>query len=298
MRPSAPVQSDRRPGGAGVSALALLLALGCEPPGPPPEEPATCDGGEWVRTVAGAIVHETGTPLADAYAQLCVLLPLRGGVKACLVPTTTSASGAFLVDVPDDAECMHDPVLRVVQPATGLAGQYCRLPPSASDEVTLATPYTLYDTDAATTLPPAGEPSAERTVVFEGGLELDFTPSAYFGPEDGYAQLRARRFAPDTPGLCFLPEGHGLEALYTVIPEGDVQGPGFPVRVPNDTNLPAGTAVDLFVLAGLGCTLADGTLLETGDWVRYGAGSVSSDGTTIVGDPLPCISWFGYSRAP
>lgn len=285
-------------------ALVVLAAFACDPADPLPDDP--CPGGDVVKKVTGTIVDEHGAPFADAYAQMCVHLPLREYVKACLPPVQSGADGAFDMPIAADAECMAKPAVRITRPQTPFAATYCAVTPDP-DSTTLVVdaPLWLYALDAPTEKPTLGAPDETRTLVWADGLELDWTPAAYFGPLDGYDYVGARREPLDSGGLCFL-DPEVLEGVYALGPEGEVKPDGFQVRIPNVTGIAANATVPMYVLAGLGCVVDEllleaggieaGVMLTSGEWVRYGTGTVDPTGAHIAAQ-LPCFTWIGYGPA-
>ena len=106
-------------------------------------------------------------------------------------------------------------------------------------------------------------------------------------------------------GLCFLQGQPAVESLYAFSPEGTVEinaamnkGP-FSVRIPNSTNIAAGTQVKLFQLGGIGCKTPAGDEIKEAEWHEIGTGTVNMAGTHIESDPgngLTCTTWLGVSR--
>ncbi len=300
---NAPNNDPNNEPGCECGDLQICVAGACQAialPTPGPEVNTAPDPGcasNTIGFVAGYVVDEGGRPVAGAKAQTCLRLNPAGNLL-CLAPSDTATDGTFSIVIPDNARCADLITARVLVPLADQSTQYCHvgLPPDDSAVLTISEPIVLYPTVRATTLPPLGDADAARAVVFEDGLSIDVTPSKYFAAGEGYAGLAAGEIDPNGKGLCFL-EGQSVDALYAFSPEGDVLNGAFPIRVPNKTALAPGAKVSMFVLGGLDCHLADGTLVEEAEWHEYGTGTVDQAGQFIVSDPsghLPCLTWFGY----
>ena len=254
-------------------------------------------GSPWVVVVSGRIVDEAGQAMGGAKAQLCIRT--HGGTFTCIRPVDTDPDGAFAITVTPQHRCVEQATLRMARFGENLATTYCHAEmPVDEPLVTIADPYVLFETVGATNIPPLGDETVARTVVFYDGLEVDVIPRDA-GDGSEYPVLGSRKIDPSSQGLCFLPSGTQLEALYALSPEFTVYGDGFPLRIPNATSLPANTQVDLFTLGGLGCTKADGTEIREAEWESFGTGTVNAAGDTIVSDAmsgLRCWTWLGVSR--
>lgn len=248
-----------------------------------------------VSFVAGYVVDQGGRAVVGAKAQACLRLSPSGDLL-CLAPSDSGMDGTFGIVVPDNARCATEVTARVLVPLTDQSTQYCHveLPDAGNAVVNINEPVVLFPTTRATDIPPEGDVNAARTVTFADGLQIDVTPASFFAAGEGYAGLAAGEVDPE--GLCFL-DGQSLDGLYTFSPEGDVLNGAYPIRIPNKGGLAAGARVSLFVLGGLDCHLADGTLVEEADLEEYGTGTVDEAGEFIVSDEsghLPCFTWFGY----
>jgi hypothetical protein len=264
---------------------------------PRPDEDTTPDPScpaAWVVFMEGFVYDDDGQGVAGAKAQVCVRNPADR--LLCLTPSDTESDGFFRVLLPPNARCVSEATLRSLKPGADSSTTYCHAAaPQGQPVITLSEPLVLFDTERAVELPPAGDGGAQREVVFADGLALDVIPDNFFGGGDGYDGLAVRKLSPG--GLCFLEGQPTPEAVYAFSPEGDIDGEGFPVRIPNEANKAPGSQVQLYVLGGLGCTLTDGTILEEASWHNFGTATVSADGTTIESDEgssLPCLTWFGY----
>jgi hypothetical protein len=265
--------------------LAMILCASCGGSGP---SDVVCTEGTRVAEVVGSVHDEAYDPIPEAKAQVCSR-QAGGGTLLCLPPSTTASDGTFAIGVPSPAQCMERAVMRVVLPEASYATAYCIQDLPLDDPIS----FTLHRVDPANALPPRGDPEVARTVRFADGLELDMTP-AELSPSSGYESLAARRFDPRAPGICFLDDPSHVRALYAFAPETTVRAAGASVRIPNADGLSPGAEVPLFVLGGLGCERADGTLIDEGEWEQFGTGTVSEDGAFIVGAGLPCLTWMGH----
>lgn len=279
-------------------------AVGAEIAGLETDRGPDCDGFEWIAGLRGWVVDETGAPVAGAKAQFCVRTE-PGNMLICLRPSDTDAEGVFTVSVPVEARCASSAAMRVLLPGADRATNYCHVDLTSLEDgsvvLHIEAPVVLFDTERAWAIPPEGDASTSRRVIFPDGLGIDVVPSQFFGSGDGYAGLAARRIPADTPGLCFLEGQPPPDGLYAFTPEGDVFEGQFPARFPNATGLAPGTEVTLSVLGGLDCTLADGSGVEEAEWRDFGTGIVSDDGQWVQTNPdsgLPCLTWIGYRAQP
>jgi hypothetical protein len=289
---------DARPDAATDAGAAPPDAPTIGDAGPPDAGfgPDDCDA-TWIETITGTIVDEAGAPVAGARPQACLRVS-PGGALVCLLPPTAAADGTYVIEVGGFERCVGSAALRVLLPTSTLATTYCHLDVSATADGALALdePTVLYATVPATTLPPLGDETVERTVVFDDGLELDVIP-AELGFDVEYTDLRARRVPIDAAVPCFARDVPDLAGLYAFGDEGTVEDGTFAIRIPNASALPAGTTVELLVLGGLETVLADGTLVPEADLVPFGMATVSADGTTISSAPgsgLPHFTWLAY----
>jgi hypothetical protein len=270
-------------------------------------DPSTIDmnggagcGGSWIATMSGKVVDESGTGIPNAMMQLCVYGDGPEPRLKCLIPVDTGCQGEFEIPIGESDRCITGATIRSLVPQENTSTAYCHVDLTrASVMMELADPVVLFDTVAATELPPLGENNereAARTVGFEDGLEIDFIPKSWFANQSSdYNLLAVRSIDPTTSGLCFL--STPVDVLYAFSPEGDVTNTGFPIRFPNTKSLAAGAKVDLYMLGGLDCHTGSGTKVHEGDWEKYGTGTVSADGTTVESDEgsgLACTTWIGY----
>ena len=274
--------------------------LGQNLPEVPAERPADCQA-QWIVAVRGYIVSAEGKPQFDAKGQVCVRRSPSNN-RICIRPGDADADGVFTVILPEEDRCVNSVVMRVIQPSVGKATTYCPVDIEGTGPIfTINDPLVVFQTRRAHDLPPQGDTTAMRPISFDDGLTLDFTPEAFYSGGGDYVDLGARRVDPTSRGLCFFGADNAPEGLYALYPEGTVDAPGFPLHMPNPTGVPAGGHVEFSVLGGLECTLNDGTSIPEAEWMPFGNGTVSADGTTIDSDPgvgLPCLTWVGYRRIP
>lgn len=280
-------------GGGGADAGAVV---GVDS-GPVARDPGCPPSARWLLSMSGRVIDPSGAPLPEARAQVCLRLAPNDQL-ICLRPGSATADGRFTVPISEDARCVDEATMRVLVPSTHRATTYCHaeLPPGVAD-VAVDAPYVLFPTVAAPNLPPVGNDREARDVTFADGLLLrDLVPYDFFAE---YAELAAARVDPASPGLCFLSGSPPLEQLWAFSPEGTISAPGVAVRIPNSTNLPAGTRVRLFVLGGLGCATPGGDEIAEAEWREFGTGTVDSTGAFIdsdAGSGLTCVTWLGIVR--
>ncbi len=247
-------------------------------------------------------VQSGGEPLADVLPQVCV--ETEDDRAACLPPVPTCEDGRWVREMPESFRCVRKLVMRMQKLSGGrFATTYCPIEvpvdPGEQGHIPLAEPYVLYPVDPDPSLPPIGTESEARTVRLADGVTLELTPSHLEFPED-YSLLGVRRLAPAEARPCFEDPALPMDALFAFTIDQDVfAGPrAVPLRIDNVDGLPAGTEVDLYAQSPLICTLPDGQDIGEGEWFRFGSATVSTDGQTIEGDPLPCLNWFGYRVRP
>jgi hypothetical protein len=263
--------------------------------------PPTCEVGTPLLTVSGRVLDENGNVVPTARGQVCVRTAPENNL-ICLRPEPVNAEGRFVVQVPSNAGCVASAVMRIFSTdEPSWTPMYCEAEVSewtVGYDLQLPETYVLWETRAA--LARAARPADDErgTVTFDGGLQVDIRPSALALGVDTYDALRARALDPSSDGLCFLPaEGPEILGLWGFGPESNVNDELFPVRIPNTANLAPSTAIDLYVLGGLGTTTTrfDGGV-EEGQWERFGGGTVDETGEFIVSDQgMPAFTWFGYA---
>ncbi len=266
-----------------------------------PRDSACAAENGWVSAIRGWVAAPGGAPLAKAKAQACIVA--ADSIFSCLAPVDVNADGVFTIELRSDIHCLKRAAVRIWEPRTGRATYYRPLDIQGDDPVIrLEEPAVLPFATPAVSLPPKGDKDAPRPVVFDDGLTLEVTPSLYWSGTGTYACFAGRRIPTDAVGL--IPGSGDFDGVYAFFPEGEMVTPGepgvgYPLTIPNPTDVPAGAAVELFVLGGLECHLLDGTLATEGYWEKFGEGTVSEDGATITSNPdsgLPCLNWFAYRR--
>ena len=280
---------------ASVDSSAADASDACMPTTDPFEcEDRTVDpscGGRWVVGLQGEIVRATdGAPIEEGFAQLCARTD-PDDTLFCLSPAMSGADGRFAIVNPEEIRCLGRAAMRVLAPGRMFATTYCPVELGAGPDVivNVPDPYALFGV-AAASAPPRGDETMPREVAFDGSVTLTLAPDALVG--SGYTDLAGARV--DVSEAPCLPIA--VDAAYAFAPEGPIEG-GAAVVLPNDLGLSPGAQVDLFVLGGLETRLADDTFVEEGELAQFGAGTVSADGTTIVGDAdarLPYLSWLAW----
>ncbi len=263
--------------------------MSCAPPTNLDLTPDPACTGDWTVIVTGYIQDQDDAPVFDAAAQLCLHTAGNNSALICLLPKFTCPDGQYTVIVPEASRCIDTAVMRSLQPDLPYATSYCDVVTSSA-RLDMP-PIRLFETVAPESLPPEGDASMARWVRFAGGLEIEVTPEDMAG---GYDSLGARRLSSNDPAPCFTKPGRN-DTIYAFVPETRLPAGGFRFRLPNADSLPAGTAVELFVLGGLDCEVND-VLVPEGDWFNYGQGNVSADRQFIEGN-VPCLTWFGI-RTP
>ncbi|WP_373047739.1 hypothetical protein [Vulgatibacter sp.] len=259
------------------------------------ERPASCTSEYgFVDKVRGWVAAPGGEPIEGAKAQLCVYA--SSGTYVCLQPSETGADGVYTIDVPDELQCFENIARRVLKSKIPRATSYCEVDKGVDPVAMLRDPTVLPFLTPVEDLPPLGDEETARDVVFDDGLVMEVTPSLYYsGVLDPYEKFAARRIPREAVGLCG--EANTFDGLYAFYPEGSISAPGYALEIPNATDLPAGSTVELFVLGGLECHLLDGTKVPEAVWAKFGEGTVSTDGATIETAPgagMPCMTWLAY----
>lgn len=246
---------------------------------------------EPVDVVRGRVIDALGAPVERARPQLCVRLA-EDDRLVCLMPPFTDAEGGFEIRVPADVRCMRSAAMRVLVTGGSYGTSYCpiELMPRAG-VLELSEDVELFEVLRAS-LPAYGDPSAAREVPLGDALVVTLAPES-IGDEADYARLGAVRV---DPARSCVPAARALDGLIVSMPEKRLAAP-FRLLA---TGLPAGSAVELFVIGGLDTQLPDGTVVPEAELARLGAGTVSDDGT-ITPEPtvlLPQLGWLGWSLAP
>ncbi|MEO1336401.1 MAG: hypothetical protein AAFV29_12195 [Myxococcota bacterium] len=246
-------------------------------------------------TVLETMVDGAGAPISGPGNQLCI--EQADGPPLCLRPVQTAA-GAFSIQIPSTDRCLTGAAMRVFPFDDQFTTTYCQIDfgSSPASDFAISMPLTMYEVEAPTTLPPEGDGTTARTVVFNGGIEVDVTPDRFFPGVGGYAGLQSRLIQSSDPVPCGA-ASQNFDGIVAFAPEGNIQdagggGQGFPVRIPAG-DLAEGAMVDLFVQGGLDCNLEDGSLVKEAEWVQFGTGVVDANGM-ISGGRLPCFNWLAW----
>lgn len=258
--------------------------------------PAGCASpNAWYVFATSTVVDENGAEVPGAKPQLCVTNSEDSFV--CVEPVNSCDDGTWFQQLPEAQRCLKSVVMNLNKPNAGFANTYCPVE-LAGEGVLELEPLVLYEAEAAPNLPPLGDPDAVRTVALQDGVEIELAPTMFldcyedgFGCEGVYTPLGARKIDA-TP--CFIDPENAPDALYAFTVSNQLEGGGAELRVPNANGLAAGSEVDFYIVGGVQLHLADGTEVEEGDWVPFGTGTVSADGSTIEGVKLPFLTWFGY----
>ncbi|MEM7677933.1 MAG: hypothetical protein AAF449_18195 [Myxococcota bacterium] len=237
-----------------------------------------------------------GVVMSGPGNQLCI--EQADGPPLCLRPVQTTDVGAFSIPVPETDRCLTGAAMRVFSFYDQFATTYCEIDFGSSPptDFTVPMPFTMYEVQPPTTLPALGDSTEARTVVFEGGIEVDVTPNRFFPITGQYDSLQSRLIQTADPVPCDA-ASQNFDGVVAFSPEGNIQntdgpGPGFPVRIPAG-DLPEGTMVDLFVQGGLDCRLEDDALVKEAQWVQFGTGTVDANGM-ISGGVMPCFNWLAW----
>ena len=246
-----------------------------------------------IHTVTGRVLNDEGRGMGDTKVQICVRL-FENGELLCLRPSDTRTSGQFLLRIGESARCMTSATLRILKPLTDHATAYCHLP-DGEGLIEIADPFTLYRTTRASTLPPEGDKLTIRTVEFANvGVQIDVVPDLlYSGGAPPYEMLAATKIQPGDPRFCLVEESP-FDGIIAFSPELDIEDTPAPLRI--QTELAPGTQVDLYVLGGLSCLLADGTLVEEGTWAQFASTTVGDAGLISVDDDegIPCLNYLAW----
>ena len=281
--------------GSGEPPVCAEPATAAPPAAGPARDPSCGVSSKWVTSISGTILDDAGAPVPCAKAQVCV----RGGKPArltCLRPVTTAQDGTFTIPVGTEVQCMSSATLRLFAPGRPLATTYCGVDLAAEGDITLADTGRLFRLRAPVNAPDFCDETEAQSVSLDGGLTVEVQPSLLSDATGDLPQLLAAKVDPSAEGLCFL----GAEApamLYAFGPEADVAGDGFRFSLPNDLGLAAGATANLFILGGLSTTVGTESI-EEGEWHLYGQGTVSADGSRILGEGvngLPYLSWLGVA---
>lgn len=248
--------------------------------------------------VGGTVLDGAGAPLGGQMVALCAAghcysaRSRADGWFAAAIPASVSAVDEIAVYFPSDPP-RHTP--------------FCRFEALCDEAVELCAEFRLYEAPAGVELPFGALPSAVRIEAGDGGA-LVLPAGVEVLPPIGAAQsLALTRFPLAEHVPCFLDPAHLPVALYVVtavdteiIEPGTMTDPVLrpaALDLPNDTGLPAGAVVDVFVLGGAHPQHAG---LSEGEWRATVTATVSADGgriRTADGEGLGYLTWFGiYPR--
>lgn len=205
--------------------------------------------------------------------------------------TLTDAAGNFVVLAPPTGPNM---LLVDGRTASTPTAQYPPVEVQITVSATGATrvPFTLYlprlDTANPITLPlnAAGATTQEvrATTPLIPGLVVTIPQGTRINGPDGnpVAQIVITPVPIDRSPMPF-PPGVKPAMLFAIQPGGAVPSQPLPITFPNRTRAAPGSGADLYYFD-----------LVTGNWVVWGAGTVSDDGAAIVSNPgfgLPRFAW-------
>ena len=258
-------------------------------------------GGHYINEVRGWVVDEVGAPMSGARVQLCTR-SYDTGALTCLMPKKTNSEGFYSVPVSQSARCMSSAAIRALVPRVAFAPIYCHgsfEDESADGVLRITEPLVLYQTRPALEVSEPDVEGARHSVNLPGELTIELVADDLYGPT--VDELGGRSLSPNDPGLCFLDhseEAPQVDGIYAFAPEGDITGSVATVSMPNSPGYEPGTAVQLYVLGNLDCSIEGMTEpLEEGEWTPVGAATVDEAGMVITSDDMsgiPCLSWFGF----
>lgn len=209
-----------------------------------------CPGGRFTSAVAGKVVDQAGEPLLGAKVQTCIRTPT--GQYACLSPVDSQVDGSYTIGIGPPYDCMEELAMRVLVPAKTYATHYCDIHLTAGEPtLTFDGPIVLHETKPPKDLPPLGDPSVRRTVVFEDGLEMDVLPDDAYLDEESYPKLGATFVPAGTSDLCMPAELDAAPGAWALYPDTDVYNSPYPARIQDKLGLDDGTEVTIYMLGGL-----------------------------------------------
>jgi hypothetical protein len=261
----------------------VLISGDCVSPEPDPG----CTEGTNVNAVLGVVTDGSGIPVPNSPVRIQVL-----AVTAGWCATSLTDAGGYQFAIPARFNCVSRLIMQFGLPTISASALgYCEADLDSLDSAILAMPPgQTFEVDPPLTLPPLGDGSLPRIVVFQDGLEVDVVPDQ-IGGEGNYNALASKRVPVDGLLPC-IAEGKSFEGLYAFAPEVRVDGSGFQIRIPNSTGLPIGSRVDFEVIVPFLEGDPDRPL-----WTAFGTGTVLPNGETIESDlssELPYFSWLGY----
>lgn len=249
--------------------------------------------------VGGTVRDETGAPLGDQAVALCAAgrcyfaRSRSDGWFTASIPASVTAVESIALYFPSDPP-RHSP--------------FCRLEALCDGTVELCDEFRLYP--APTTgvdLPYGALPTEVRVEATDGGALVLPAGVEVLPPVGAEQRLALSLFPLAEHAPCFLDPTDLPTALYVVtaldtliIEPGTMTDPVLRpagLDLPNETGLPAGSVVDVFVVGG---SHPQDAGLEEGEWSAATTATVSTDGTrirTADGEGLAYLTWFGiYPR--
>jgi len=251
-----------------------------------------------VKRIKGKVVDQDGNPIADLFVQPCTY-----GESELCHKAKTDEDGNWTVNFsPAKPDLTGIHVRFVTNDYTPTACYWDMEDLNLVDnEIVFVEPFVIYDQGESFADMDFG--ISEPTLVDGSGVtftvDADEWSPGIFEP----VSICIKRFPMDEYVPCFLDEADLPDALYSMTPEWlSFSTPGgIEATFENSENLTPGSMVDFFFLGSNDTQIIplEGTPvhLHTGEWYKFGTGSVSEDGsiiTTDVGSGLPGIGWVGY----
>lgn len=257
--------------------------------------------------VGGVIQNENGDPLPGQTAVVCV--EYTAAPSACRYGTADEM-GFFSVRIPDVSTVERVALYFTTDPPHHTP--YCELYNLCDGNVRVCEPWTLYPAPTEGTDIPEGELTEDirieaedgAALIFRAGTKVDLPITAMIAGLGGSLSRFPLDEGRQLP--CFIDSDNPPLALYVFTPidsmvlDPDILEPT-PVPasldLPNDTNLPAGTEVDIFVVGG-GHPTVYGT--HEGEWSSAVTATVTKNGERIQtadGEGISQLTWFAvYPR--
>ncbi len=254
-----------------------------------------------VTSISGSAVDADDAAMAEVNVVLCIYY--EDGNSKCLSPEKTNASGEFTASMTGGAVCLNSAAYHMHVPDDlTMVGLYCPVDLTGGGDVTIEEPNKLVQAPDCTR-DPLGDTTQPHEIVAPDGASMTVVPDELFmiGHDFEYEDLRLVTWDHETWGWpCFIDESDPPDGLVALTPDLEPKSEdAFHVSFPNDAGLSAGTAVDLYALAGAASMTWDGDILHEGDWVAIGEAEVSSDGSRIetrAGEGLPFGTWVGWKQ--
>ncbi len=246
-------------GGDASSSTGAGASAAC----PYPEGVETSPQPTTVTQVIGVVLDADGEPLAGAEVQVC-------GKDLCLYGDT-DGDGSFVV-VNDSDQELDTPVVKA---GDGIALAKLGFALPAADEEVEARTIALADSGTAMVAGAVAEADGVTlTLADDGAVALNLLD---FG-DPGEDSFRAAVFPLDLVDI--VAPGEGFDMVVALGPYETRFCPPAQLTVPNDAELPAGSAVDIYLY---GLQIGD-SFVPYGTWDKIADGVVSDDGSTISTD--------------